>query len=246
MAFLGEGPIESLEGEDIRSPVAKFFTVEQAREMARLAGAKRGDMLLMVADRPAVANRALDGLRREIASRRQLADPDVLAFAFVTQYPLLEWSDTEERWSAQHHPFTSPYLEDLPLLDSDPGRVRSHAYDLVCNGWELFSGSIRIHRREVQEKMFSVLGISPQEAQQKFGHMLEAFEYGAPPHAGIGSGIDRLMAVLTNEPDIREVIAFPKTKSAADPMMGAPRPVSEQQLSELHISVTEVEEEPSV
>jgi aspartyl-tRNA synthetase len=245
LAYLGEGVIGSLTEDDIRSPLARFFTLAQAEEMARIAGAKRGDMLLMVADRPVVANRALDGLRREIASRREMADPDVLAFAFVTQYPLLEWSDTEERWAAQHHPFTSPYLEDLPLLDSDPGSVRSHAYDLVCNGWELFSGSIRIHRRDVQEKMFSVLGISPEEAQRKFGHMLEAFEYGAPPHAGIGSGIDRLMAVLTNEPDIREVIAFPKTKSAADPMMGAPRPISDQQLTELHIGVTEVEEEMS-
>ena len=246
MAFPGEGPIGTLSEDDIRSPVAKFFSPKQAEEMARLAGAKRGDMLLIVADRPAIANRTLDGLRREIASRLQLADPEVLAFAFVTQYPLLEWSDTDGRWSPAHHPFTSPYVEDLPLLDTDPGRVRSHAYDLVCNGWELFSGSIRIHRREVQEKMFSVLGISPEEARQKFGHMLEAFEYGAPPHAGIGSGIDRLMAVLTNEPDIREVIAFPKTKSAADPMMGAPRPISDQQLTELYIAVTEIEEEPSL
>jgi len=246
LAFLGEGSMDSLAGEDIRSPVAKFFTTAQAQEMARLAGARRGDMLLIVADSPSIANRSLDGLRREIASRLELADPDVLAFAFVTQYPLLEWSETEGRWSSSHHPFTSPYLEDLPLLDSDPGRVRSHAYDLVCNGWELFSGSIRIHRREVQEKMFSVLGISPEEAKVKFGHMLEAFEYVPPPHAGIGPGIGRLMAVLTNEPDIREVIAFPKTKSASDPMMGAPRPISEQQLSELHIAVTEVEEEPSL
>ena len=159
-AFLGEGSIDSLAEEDIRSPVAKYFSVDQAKEMARIAGAKRGDMLLMVADRPSVANSALDALRRELASRLELYDPNVLAFAFVKEYPLLEWSDTEERWMSVHHPFTSPYLDDLEFITSDSGRVRSHAYDLVCNGWELFSGSIRIHRRDVQEKMFSVLGIS--------------------------------------------------------------------------------------
>jgi aspartyl-tRNA synthetase len=243
IAFLGEGSIDSLAEEDIRSPVARYFTVEQAKEMARIAGAKRGDILLLVADKTSVANRALDGLRRELAERLELYDPKVLAFAFVKEYPLLEWSDTEERWTSTHHPFTSPYLEDLEFIESDPGRVRSHAYDLVCNGWELFSGSIRIHQREVQEKMFAVLGISPDEAKRKFGHMLEAFEYGAPPHAGIGAGIDRLLAVLTNQPDIREVIAFPKTKSASEPLTGAPTTVSEQQLRELHIAVTEVAED---
>jgi len=243
MAFLGEGSIDSLAEEDIRSPVAKYFTVEQAKEMARIAGAKRGDMLLMVADRPSVANRALDGLRRELAARLELYDPNVLAFAFVKEYPLLEWSDTEERWMSVHHPFTSPYLEDLDHIESDPGRVRSHAYDLVCNGWELFSGSIRIHQRQVQEKMFSALGISPEEAKRKFGHMLEAFEYGAPPHAGIGAGIDRTLAVLLGQPDIREVIAFPKTKSASEPLTGAPTTVSEQQLRDLHIAVTETASE---
>jgi len=245
MAFLGEGGMETLTEGDIRSPVAKYFSVEQAKEMARTAAASRGDMLLLVADKKSVANRALDGLRRELADRLELYDPNVLAFAFVKEYPLLEWSDTEERWMSVHHPFTSPYLDDLEFIDSDPGRVRSHAYDLVCNGWELFSGSIRIHRRGVQEKMFSALGISPEEAQRKFGHMLEAFEYGAPPHAGIGAGIDRLLAVLTAQPDIREVIAFPKTKSAAEPLTGAPTTVSRQQLDDLHIAVTEVAEEPA-
>ena len=245
MAFLGEGTIDSLAEEDVRSPVAKYFTVEQAKEMVRAAGAERGDMLLMVADKKNVANRALDALRRELADRLELYDPSVLAFAFIREYPLLEWSDTEERWMSVHHPFTSPYLEDLEFIESEPGRVRSHAYDLVCNGWELFSGSIRIHRRDVQERMFSALGISPEEAKRKFGHMLEAFEYGAPPHAGIGAGIDRLMAVLTGQPDIREVIAFPKTKSASEPLTGAPTTVPEQQLNELHIAVTETEEEPA-
>ncbi|MEE8347830.1 MAG: amino acid--tRNA ligase-related protein, partial [Dehalococcoidia bacterium] len=173
--------------------------------------------------------------------RLELADPNTLAFAFVTQYPQFEWSETEERWVSAHHPFTSPREEDIPTMDSDPGRVRSRAYDLVCNGWELFSGSIRIHRREVQEKVFAMLGIGPEEAQRRFGHMLEAFEYGAPPHAGIGAGIDRLMAVLTGQDDIREVIAFPNTKSATDPLTGAPGTVTAEQLSELHIAVTERE-----
>ena len=242
LTLLGEGSLDSLTLDDIRSPVAKYFTVEQAKEMARLAGANRGDMFLMVADRETAANKALDALRRELAGRLELADPNVLAFAFVTEYPMFEWSETEERWMSSHHPFTSPRAEDIPLMDSDPSRVRSHAYDLVCNGWELFSGSIRIHRREVQEKVFGMLGIGPEEAQRRFGHMLEAFEYGAPPHAGIGAGIDRLMAVLTGQPDIREVIAFPKTKSATDPLTGAPGEVSDEQLRELHIAVTEREE----
>jgi aspartyl-tRNA synthetase len=245
LALLGEGGLDSLTQEEIRSPVAKYFAPEQVREMARLAGAGRGDMFLMVADRPDVANKALDGLRREVGRRLELADPDILAFAFVTEYPMFEWSETEERWVSSHHPFTSPREEDIPLMDSDPSGVRSHAYDLVCNGWELFSGSIRIHRREVQEKVFAMLGIGPEEAQRRFGHMLEAFEYGAPPHAGIGAGIDRLMAVLAGQDDIREVIAFPKTKSATDPLTGAPGTVTPEQLAELHIAVTKAEEDAS-
>jgi aspartyl-tRNA synthetase len=224
--------------------VAKFFSAEQAKALAREAGAARGDMLLMVADKEGVANKALDALRRELARRLDLIpDPNVLAFAFVTQYPLFEWSENDERWTSSHHPFTSPFPEDIEILESDPGRVRSRAYDCVCNGWELFSGSIRIHRRDVQERVFKTLGISPEEAQRKFGHMLEAFEYGAPPHAGIGAGIDRLLAVLLGEPDIREVIAFPKTKSASDPMTGAPTPISEAQLDELHIEVEDIDDD---
>jgi aspartyl-tRNA synthetase len=245
MQLAGEGSLDTLTIEDVKSPVAKFFTVEQVRDMARLSGANRGDMLLVIADKADVANKGLDALRREMASRLELADPNVLAFVFLTDVPMFEWSDTEGRWMAMHHPFTSPHEDDLGLLESDPGKVRSRAYDCVCNGWELFSGSIRIHRREVQELVFRMLGIDREEAQRKFGHMLEAFEYGAPPHAGIGSGIDRLMAVLLNEPDIREVIAFPKTKSASDPMTGAPAPVNEAALAELHIEVTATDDEPA-
>jgi aspartyl-tRNA synthetase len=224
MQIGGEADLAALTMEDVKSPVAKFFTVEQVKAMASLAGAGRGDMLLLVADRETASNRALDALRRELAARLELADQDTLAFCFLTDVPLFEWSETEGRWMSAHHPFTSPRVEDIPLMDTDPGKVRSHAYDLVCNGWELFSGSIRIYRREIQLKVFEMLGIGPEEAQRKFGHMLEAFEYGAPPHAGIGAGIDRLMA-------------FPKTKSAGDPMTGAPSPVSPKQLAELHIEL---------
>ncbi len=243
MQLTGEGDLDSLTEDDVKSPVAKFFTPAQVVSLARLAHAGRGDMLLMVADKEAAANKALDPLRRELAARLELADRDVLSFVFVTDYPLLEWSETEERWTSSHHPFTSPRLEDLPLMESDPGAVRSHAYDCVCNGWELFSGSIRIHQREVQEAVFQRLGISADEAERRFGHMLEAFEFGAPPHAGIGAGIDRLLAVLLRESDIREVIAFPKTKSASDPMTGAPSTISQEQLDELHIAVTAVDDE---
>ena len=243
MQLTGEGDLDSLTEDDVKSPVAKFFTPAQVVSLARLAHAGRGDMLLMVADKEAAANKALDPLRRELAARLELADRDALSFVFVTDYPLLEWSETEERWTSSHHPFTSPRLEDLPLMESDPGAVRSHAYDCVCNGWELFSGSIRIHQREVQEAVFQRLGISADEAERRFGHMLEAFEFGAPPHAGIGAGIDRLLAVLLRESDIREVIAFPKTKSASDPMTGAPSTISQEQLVELHIAVTAVDDE---
>ncbi len=243
MQLTGAGDLDSLTADDVKSPVAKFFTPAQVVSLARLAGAKRGDMLLMVADKEPAANKALDPVRRELATRLELADPDVLSFVFVTDYPLLEWSQTDERWTSAHHPFTSPNLEDIPLLESDPAAVRSHAYDCVCNGWELFSGSIRIHQRDVQEAVFKRLGIEPEEAQRRFGHMLEAFEFGAPPHAGIGAGIDRLLAVLLRESDIREVIAFPKTKSASDPMTGAPTPITQEQLDELHIALTAVDDE---
>jgi aspartyl-tRNA synthetase len=180
---------------------------------------------------------ALDGLRREVAARLRLADPTVLHYAFITEFPLVEWNDEEERWDALHHLFTAPMEEDLPLFDTDPARVRSRAYDLVCNGYELSSGSVRIHRRDVQERVFRLLGISEEDARVRFGHMLEAFEYGAPPHAGFAPGIDRIVAQLAGEDDIREVIAFPKTKSATDPMTGAPTPVTDEQLRVLGLRV---------
>jgi len=245
LALLGDGGLDSLTLEDIRSPLAKYFTPEQAREMARLGGANRGDMFLMVADKPSLANKALDGLRREIGQRLELADSNVLHFVLVYDFPLFEWNDEDERWYSVTHPFTQPRPEEAHLLESDPGAVHSRSYDLVCNGWELGGGSIRIHRREMQEQVFSILGIGPEEAQRRFGHMLEAFEYGAPPHGGFATGIDRTVALLAQRDDIREVMAFPKTKSATEPLTGAPSEVTAEQLSELHIAVTDAEGDTS-
>ena len=237
VAYAGAGSLDGLTIEDVRSPAARFLGAEVLAEMGRRAGASRGDLLLVAADEDAVTSKVLDALRRQAAEDHALADPTVLAFAFVTEFPLLEWDANEERWSAVHHLFTSPFLEDLPLLESDPGAVRSHAYDLVCNGWEIASGSIRIHRRDVQLRVLERLGISLAEAEVKFGHMLTAFTYGAPPHGGIAPGIDRTVALLAGERDIREVIAFPKTKAASDLMTGAPSAVATPQLREVHIEL---------
>jgi aspartyl-tRNA synthetase len=222
---------------DFRSPIVKFLTEEQLRGIAARLEAQPGDLLCLIADQPAVVAEALGWLRGEIARRLGLLDDNVLAFAWILDFPLLEWNAEEGRWQAKHHPFTSPRDEDLPLLETDPGKCLAKAYDIVCNGYEVGGGSIRIHRREVQEKMFRVLGLSMAEAQAQFGHLLEAFEYGAPPHGGIAPGIDRLVMLLAGEDNIREVMAFPKTQSAYDPMTGAPSEVSERQLRELHIKL---------
>jgi aspartyl-tRNA synthetase len=160
-----------------------------------------------------------------------------MAFCWVIDFPLFEWDDEGERWDPSHHLFTAPVPEDLPLLDSDPGAARGQQYDLVCNGEEIAGGSIRIHRRDVQETIFDLIGLDVEEAQERFGHMLEAFEYGTPPHGGIAPGIDRLVMLLAGEPNIREVIAFPKTQQAKDLMAGAPSPVEQEQLDELHLRV---------
>lgn len=235
--FAGAGALDTLTDDDVKSPVGRFFTPAQLGSLGAACGAVRGDMLLIAADRDAITSRVLDVLRRHIAEAQALADPNALAFAFITEFPMFEWDETAERWSAVHHLFTSPFSDDYDLIESDPGSVRSRAYDIICNGQEIASGSIRIHRREILLRVLKTLGMSLDEAKARFGHMLEAFTFGAPPHGGIAPGIDRTVAIFAGERDIREVIAFPKTKSAADAMTGAPAPVSSAQLTEVHIAL---------
>jgi len=220
-----------------KSPIAKFLGDDVLHDLILRLEAEPGDLLLLVADEPAVVAQVLGRLRLEIGQRLGLRDPDVLAFAWVLDFPLLEWDDKEGRWSAVHHPFTSAKPEDEYLLETDPGAVRANAYDVVCNGWEIGGGSIRIHRREDQERMFRVLGLAEDQVQAEFGHLIEAFQYGAPPHGGIAPGMDRLVALLADEDDIREVIAFPKTTAASDLLFGAPSPITDEQLRELHLKL---------
>jgi len=196
-----------------------------------------GDLLLFVADKPEVVADALGNLRVHLGERLGLIPSDALSFVWVVDFPLLEYSEEERRYVAKHHPFTAPRDEDLSLLQTDPGSVRAQAYDLVLNGRELGGGSIRIHRREVQELMFQVLGLSKNEAYDQFGFLMDALELGAPPHGGIALGFDRLMMLLLGVPSIRDTIAFPKTQKATCLMTNAPAPVDARQLRELHLKV---------
>ena len=231
--FLGEATVKSI--------IARF----DERGANFHAGAERvaaGDLLVFVADTEKVIQESLSRLRLDQGRRLNLLDANTMALCWILDFPLFEWSEDEKRWDAVHHPFTSPLPADVGLLDSDPGKVRAAAYDLALNGNEIAGGSIRIHRREVQEKMFGLLNYTPEEANARFGHLLTAFEYGAPPHGGIASGIDRVVALLAGEDSIREVIAFPKTQSATDVMTDAPSPVDDKQLRDLHIKLAALPE----
>ena len=235
--------IADLQPDNVRSALARHLDIETVRVIAEAMGAGAGDLLLIVAAHENVASASLSALRTELGERLELADPDELVFAFVTEFPLFEAGDEEGSLNSVHHPFTAPTPEDAGLLEESPTSVRSRAYDLVVNGLELGSGSIRIHDRELQDRIFALLGHSPDEIQERFGHMLEAFEYGVPPHGGFAPGIDRTVMVLAGEPNIREVIPFPKTQSAQDLMMSAPSTVDEQQLVDLNLRLREAAQE---
>jgi len=233
------GDLSTLTMEEVKSVAARFMTLEQVRQMAQLLGANRGDLLLIVAGKPRLVDTVLSELRVEMARRLNLATPGLFTFAFILDFPLLRWDGEAKRWDSEHHPFTAPREEDIPLLESAPEKVRGQHYDVVGNGYELGGGSIRIHAAELQRKIFRLLGYKDKEIDARFGHMLEAFEYGAPPHGGIALGLDRIVMLLAGEETIREVIAFPKNQAATDLTFDAPSSVSEQQLAELHLRLRE-------
>jgi aspartyl-tRNA synthetase len=225
-----------VEEDELTGPLARFFSADEQRALREALGAESGDYMFFVADKDTVVFESLNRLRLHFRDRLGLADLDVLAFCWITDFPLFAWNEDEERIEPMHHMFTMPREEDLPLLDSNPLKVIGQLYDLVANGVELASGSMRIHRPQLQQKVFSIIGISPEEAERRFGALLTAFGYGAPPHGGIAPGVDRLVMVLRDQPNIREVMAFPKTQAARDEMMDAPGPVTAEQLEELHIA----------
>ncbi len=220
-----------------RSPFTKFFSEERLRALIERMEAQAGDLLLFVADQSPVVFDTLGRLRVLLGERLGLIDPDILAFCWVIDFPFVNWNADEKRWDPSHHLFTAPMPEDIALLDVNPGKARGQQYDLVLNNYEVGGGSIRIHDRKLQEKVFALIGLDPDVARERFGHMLEAFEYGTPPHGGIAPGIDRLCMIFADEPNIRSVIAFPKNQAARDVMGDAPSPVEPQQLKELHIKL---------
>ena len=221
--------------EGLKSQISKFFSEEQLENIRLKAQAEEGDLVLIVADKPNVAANAMGQLRLEMGRRMNLIDPDKLSFTWVLDFPMFEYNEEEKRHVAMHHPFTSPRDEDIQYLETDPGRIKAKAYDMVLNGTEIGGGSIRIFQRDVQEKVFKAIGLSSEEANEKFGYLLEAFEFGTPPHGGIAFGLDRLIMLMAKRASIRDVIAFPKTQSATDIMAQAPSEVSLRQLKELSI-----------
>jgi aspartyl-tRNA synthetase len=221
--------------ESVRSVAAKYLNLDQIKAMAKCLEAKPGDLLLIVAGEPDLVNTVLGELRLEMGHRLKLPEPKLFIFAYILDFPLLRQTEEAGQWESEHHPFTAPWDEDVPLLDTAPEKVRGKHYDLICNGYEIGGGSIRINTTETQRKVFRLLGYSDEEIDERFGHMLEAFEYGAPPHGGIALGLDRIVMLLAGEETIREVIAFPKNQSAVDLTVNAPASVTEAQLAELHL-----------
>ncbi len=230
------------EDGSIKSSFAKFMSEEEMAALVKAMGGENGDLLLFAADKNKVVWDVLGALRLELARQMELLDKSEYKFLWVTEFPLLEWNEEQNRYTAMHHPFTMPMEEDLKYIDSEPGRVRAKAYDIVLNGNEIGGGSVRIFNPEIQSKMFEVLGFTPEQAQEQFGFLLTAFKYGVPPHAGLAYGLDRLVMLMAEEESIRDVIAFPKVKDASDLMTEAPTPVDEKQLEELGITVKTAEE----
>lgn len=223
--------------EGISGSVAKVLSDEEKHAIQSVLGVNNGDLVFMIADQKRTAQTALGALRQKLGHQLELIDKNAYRFLWVTNFPMFEYSEEEDRYVAAHHPFTAPNEEDVDKLMSDPQHCYSRAYDLVVNGYELLSGSIRIHDQDLQEKVFEAIGMSMEEAHNKFGFFLDAFQYGTPPHGGVGIGLERLVMLLANTDNIRDVVAFPKTASAADLMSDAPSPVYEQQLDELHLNL---------
>jgi len=237
-----EDSLDSLTLDKIKSVASKHLTLEEILNIARLLKASAGDLLLLVADENKKACRILGELRLEMGRRLKLASPEELSFCFITDFPLFSRDEETGHWSSMHHPFTSPKEGDLELLDKDPSKVGSRHYDMVLNGYEIAGGSIRIHKAELQRKVFRLLGYKDEDIDHRFGHLLKAFEYGAPPHGGIAAGLDRIVMILAGEDTIREVIPFPKNQNAVDMLFDSPSTVAREQLSELKISFEDIEE----
>lgn len=226
--------------DGLSGPIARFFAAEHVEKLQSLSNAKDGDLVLFVADTTEVVAQSLGALRNKLGKERGLIDPEKLNFLWVTDWPLLEYDEEARRYVAAHHPFTSPKVEDIELLESAPEKAQAQAYDLVLNGYELGGGSIRIHNGELQQKMFKALGFSDEAAQEQFGFLLDAFKYGAPPHGGIALGLDRFVMLLTGRTNLRDTIAFPKTASATDLLTDAPSPVSNRQLDDLSLRIKNI------
>jgi len=226
-----------LAAEGVKSPIAKFLNETEIAALTTGIGAVQGDLVLIVADTPAVVAKSLSGLRDELGSRLKLADPNVMAYCWIYEFPLLEWDVEGNRWDATHNPFSGYLEEDQPLLENDPGAVRAKQYDLTCNGYELGGGSVRIHRRADQERIFRMMGHSQEDLQDRFGALLDALEYGAPPHGGVAMGLDRVCMLMASETSIRDVIAFPKNQRGIDLMFDAPTPVPQEQLDDVGLTL---------